>query len=73
MKTDFLGWVFFSVRFEASLKKNPTPWGFSRETPPINIINIAKKWIPQGKFFNELSISLVNRSCDQKGQITIIM
>ena len=32
MKTDFLGWVFFSVRFEASLKKKPTPWGFSRGT-----------------------------------------
>ena len=33
MKTDFLGWVFFPVRFEASKKNKHTPWGFSRETP----------------------------------------
>ena len=36
MKTDFLGWGFFSVRFEASLKKKKTTtWGFSRETPVV--------------------------------------
>ena len=25
-------WDFFLVRFEASKNKNPTPWGFSRES-----------------------------------------
>ena len=37
MKIYFSGWGFFSVRFEASLKKKkPTPWGFSRETPGVS-------------------------------------
>ena len=34
---DFLGWGFFSVGFEASQNKNPTPWGFSRETPVVSL------------------------------------
>ena len=53
MKTDFLGWGFFSVRFEASLKKKPTPWGFSRETPVTNfkVFNYQYEFIEIIRFF----------------------
>ena len=33
MKTDFCGWGFFLIHFEASKNKTPTPWGVSRKTP----------------------------------------